>query len=59
VQSLLAPGFRAKIGRSLAFTALLVCLAFVLAYQTGLFTPSGGPKPDASGVASFTVSPPR
>ena len=59
VQSLLAPGFRARIGRFLGFTVVLACLAGVLAYQTGLFARSDGPTPDASGVASFAVSPPR
>jgi hypothetical protein len=59
MQSLLAPGIRARLGRFLGFTVVLVCLGCVLAYQTGIFATSDGPKPDASGVASLAVSPPR
>ncbi len=59
VQSLLASGFRARISRFFGFTVVLVCLAFVLAYQTGLFTTSDVPKPDASGVASFALPSPH
>jgi hypothetical protein len=54
-----APGLRARAGRFFGFTVVLVCFACVLAYQTGLFTASDVPNPDASGVASFAVSPPR
>jgi hypothetical protein len=57
-EGLPAPGLRARAGRLLGFTVVLVCFGCVLAYQTGLFTASDAPKPDASGV-SFAVSPSR
>ena len=58
-ESLPAPGLRARAGRFLGFTVVLVCFGCVLAYQTGLFTASDVPKTDASGVTSFAVSPSR
>jgi len=58
-ERLSATGLRARVGRFLGFTVVLVCFACVLAYQSGLFTASNVPVPDASGVTSFAVSPSR
>ena len=58
-ESLPSPSLRARVGRFLGITVVLVCFTCVLAYQTGLFTASDVPMPDAGGVAGFAVSPPR
>ena len=52
-----APAYQAKAGRVLRIGLVLLSVALVVAYQTGVFSTLGAPVPEGNGVASFAVSP--
>jgi hypothetical protein len=48
---------KGKAGRLLSIAVILICAAFLMASEAGLFTTSAPPKPDGRTPASLTAAP--
>ena len=53
-----ASAYGAKAGPFLTIAVVLACIACVVAFKSGVFTPLDAPAPDGSSVASFAVAAP-